>query len=116
MKKIRPNKKTADDLFREVIRNKYNSICQNCSSKYNPQVAHLISRGYYTTRWDINNAVILCSRCHTYYTFKPLQWEDFIKNRIGEKKWKELREKALEYKKIDYQAIMNDLIEQLELI
>ncbi|OFW54006.1 MAG: hypothetical protein A2163_08005 [Actinobacteria bacterium RBG_13_35_12] len=116
MKKIRSTKKECDDLFREVIRNRYNSICQNCNSKYHPQVAHFISRGYYTTRWDINNACILCQRCHLRFTFKPLEWELWVVKRIGEAEYKQLKQKALAYQKIFYPDIMNDLIGQLELL
>ena len=115
MKKLRPNKKQADDLFREIVNKKYNSICVNCNSKYHPQVAHLISRGYYTVRWDINNAVILCSSCHVKFTFKPLQWEQWIIKRIGQFEYDNLKRKALTYQKISYPEIIEGLIGQLTL-
>lgn len=113
MKKLRLNKKEVDDLFREVIRGKYKSICVNCQSPYKPQVAHIISRSYYTTRWDIENAVILCLKCHMKFTSHPLEWEQWIIKRIGQEEYEALKRKALSYKKINYRELAAILSDQL---
>src|SRR3990167_1123696 len=114
MKKIKYDKKLADKLFSELIRRP--AKCFRCGSIYNLQCAHILSRSYYTVRWSLDNAVCLCSKCHVYFTFHPLEWEDFIKPRIGEAKWLELRKRALAYQKIDYKATIEGLIGQLELL
>ena len=114
MKKLKPNKLKCDKLFSEIIRKA--GRCLRCSSTYNLQCAHIFTRGYYTIRWDLDNAVCLCSKCHVYFTFKPLQWEDFIRPHIGETKWQELRQKALAYRKINYDEVMNYLMGQMEAI
>lgn len=114
MKKLKLNKKKCDQLFSELIRKA--GKCHRCGSIYRLQCAHIFTRGYYTIRWDIENAVCLCSKCHVYFTYKPIEWEDYIKPIIGEDKWRELRQKALTYQKIDYETIYNGLVGQLELL
>jgi len=50
-----------------------------------------------------------------YFTYHPIEWENFIKYHIGEEEYNELRRMALAYEKIDYQAIIEGLIGQLTL-
>ena len=108
-KKTKYNKILADSLFRDIIRGRDKSICQNCKSSYNPQVAHIISRRYHTTRWDINNALILCSKCHARWTYHPLEWEQWIIKRIGQSEYEALKREALSYEKINYKELITQL-------
>ena len=114
VKKPKYNKKIADTLFSVIIRSA--GKCFRCGNTYNLQCAHIFSRGYYTIRWSFDNAVCLCSGCHIYFTYKPLEWEDFIKSKFGEAKWMDLRKRALTYQKIDYKAIVENLQGQQKLV
>jgi|SRR3990167_1318215 len=106
MKKIKPNKALADKLFRELIRTKYKSLCVICHSTYSPQTAHLISRRYYNTRWDLTNAVILCSKHHMKYTHDPLGWEEWCETWLGKDEWQALKAKARQYGKTNYKELI----------
>ncbi len=44
-----------------------------------------------------------------YYTYHPLEWEDWCKDYLGEGGWEELKKKAKTYKKLDYKEIMAEL-------
>ena len=59
--------------------------CQICRSEFNLQCAHGFSRGYMATRWDYTtpNAWALCSGDHKAMTHKPLEWEDWMTERLG---------------------------------
>jgi hypothetical protein len=65
------------------------------------QCAHLISRRYSATRWLEINAVALCAGHHTYFTHRPLEWTDWIENRLGQLKSRLLRQRALEGQRPD---------------
>ena|SRR3990167_889481 len=112
IKKLKPNKAKCDKIFSEIIRKA--GKCLRCQNTYNLQTAHIFSRGYYTIRWDLDNAVCLCSKCHVYFTFKPIQWELWVVSWMGQEKYDNLKKKALEYKKINYDEVMNYLIKQIE--
>ena len=114
LKKPKYNKKIADQLFSELIRKA--GKCFKCGSTFHLQTAHIFTRGYYTIRWNPRNAKCLCAKCHMYFTYHPIEWENFIKYHIGEEEYNDLRRMALAYEKIDYQAIIEGLIGQLTLI
>lgn len=40
--------------------------------------AHIFTRWRWQTRWDPDNAVGLCRRCHAWYTDHPNQWEEWV--------------------------------------
>ena len=113
-KKKKPNlkgkKKQADQVFSLIIRSV--GKCANCDSTYRLQCAHIISRGYLNLRWDIRNAVCLCSSCHIFYTFRPLEWDDWVNERIGKDVHDGLKReaKAIHNGKIFY----DDLIQALK--
>jgi 5-methylcytosine-specific restriction endonuclease McrA len=71
--------------------------CQHCGSSGALQCAHIVSRRYLATRWDPQNAVALCPRCHVYYTHRPVEWEVWIDaRRPTGASWQELRRRALD--------------------
>lgn len=114
----------ADGLFSRYIRER-DRTCQaaghakrggndECSGVL--QCAHLISRrpGYLATRHDPDNAVALCEGHHVFFTNHPLEWDDWVTDRIGSEAWALLRAKAKASKgSPDYQATIDDLSERL---
>jgi hypothetical protein len=112
VRNLKPNKKKADELFRSLINLKYDK-CQNCGSGNNKQCAHLASRGYYSTRWSVENAVILCKGCHMYYTHHPLEWDDWCYKRLGTD-WDDLKFRAKNFLgKTDYKKLTEQLKEEI---
>lgn len=55
-----------DTLFSELKR-KHRTVCQRCEKEALLQACHIFSRKYYTTRFDEENAVVLCFACHTWF-------------------------------------------------
>lgn len=100
--------KSLDTLFSRIIRMK--GECHRCRSKANLQCAHLISRRYQQVRWNLRNAVSLCRSCHVMFTYRPLEWDIYIRSSIlPPKTYEELKKKALTIGKIDHKTILEDL-------
>ena len=116
-KKIKYDKKKADILFSLLIREA--GQCFKCTNTYRLQCAHIITRGYFGTRWDIQNAVCLCSGCHVFFTYHPIEWEDFTDEKFGVELRPLLKQRARDYtksgRKPDYLTICEELEGQLTL-
>jgi len=63
------------------------------------QAAHIISRGYKNTAWDLENVVTLKVGRHKWYTHRPLEWEIFIDSKFGAGYYERLKKRALNYRK-----------------
>ena len=103
------NLELADELFSAIIRSK--GFCERCGKKENLQCAHIISRGYHQVRWDTDNAFCLDSGCHRYFTNRAIEFEVFVKSKIGEAHYQQLKDRAIDYKTIDYKAVIQRLQE-----
>lgn len=96
-------KSQADALFAAAIRSI--GYCEECGARGEGavlQCAHILSRSYNAVRTDFRNAVALCRACHFYYTPRPLQWEDWARERIGTDLYDELRRKAVASPPVDW--------------
>jgi 5-methylcytosine-specific restriction endonuclease McrA len=60
--------KALDDAARERVRERDAWTCQRCGSRDYPQWSHIVTREYYCTRWEDDNAVIHCRDCHCWFT------------------------------------------------
>jgi 5-methylcytosine-specific restriction endonuclease McrA len=99
----------ADRLFSQYIRTRDGWACTRCGSPFNVQCAHLIGRAYRSIRFNPMNATALCSKCHIFYTHRPLEWMDYC-----EEKWPgrfaTLRVQALAaHEHPDYDAVCESL-------
>lgn len=70
-----------DKLFGRLIRKHGRCIVEGCD-KTSIQCAHIISRSYLTLRCDFDNAVPLCSSHHTFWTHRPLEWEEWCNEHL----------------------------------
>lgn len=84
----------ADRLFSLAIRERDGWACRCCGSHLSPQCAHIVSRRYSATRWSLDNAVCLCQRCHMRFTHDVLAWEDWVIERIGARRYRQLKLRA----------------------
>lgn len=59
--------KKLDKMFSEIVRRK--GFCERCgkTDKSKLQCAHLYSRRHKNIRWDLENALCLCSGCHIFW-------------------------------------------------
>lgn len=91
-----------DILAGRICKLKAKNRCLNCKSTYIPNWAHIVSRGYLSTRWDEDNCFCLCQKCHMYFTNHPVEWENFVIKQIGIEKYDELKQRAISYKKVNF--------------
>lgn len=115
--KVKPRKKTArrtaaaecDLIFSRLVRRP--GFCANCGSTQSLQCAHGFSRRYRTVRCDLRNAWCLCKGCHLYFTMRPIEWDDWMHDRLGDLAYNDLRERAIYGPKVDYEPLLAQLRE-----
>lgn len=104
--------KKLDILWSKKVRSV--EICQLCGKKGVLHAHHIYSRRHYNTRWDIDNGICLCYRCHLFFVHKDT-YE--AAKAIEKVKGKELLEKLSKKKNIirdyyDYEQILKELQNQ----
>jgi 5-methylcytosine-specific restriction endonuclease McrA len=50
-------------------------LCWNCQRNRATDPAHIVSRRYKRTRWQIANGLPLCRTCHDRFTRQPKAWD-----------------------------------------
>lgn len=90
-----------DKLFSRIVRDV--GKCQRCGQTDNLQTAHIIGRKYSATRTDLNNAWCLCATCHRRLTDWPREHSHYITETIGSAKYDELRNKAEQVTKMNWE-------------
>jgi|SRR5580692_6394672 5-methylcytosine-specific restriction endonuclease McrA len=107
-------KKELDRLFSKFIRNR-DGVCQKCGSPAYGQCSHIITRTNLTTRWDTENAIQLCFRCHFYWWHRnPIEATCWIMGRFGAKRFAALKKRSLQIYdasnfRADYEKIKKEL-------
>ena len=79
-----------DRLCSEIVRSK--GKCQKCGEKRNLQCCHIFSRKYNNTRWDLDNLLCLCAKCHFLFHAEPIYFGEWVKLNLGEDKYELLKE------------------------
>lgn len=97
--------KKADVLFSQIVRSVGHCESGRTNHAGPLQCAHGFSRRYEATRWTRSNAWCLCAGCHVFFTHRPLEWEEWMKERLGPK-FDEFRERALRGGKQDVEAVL----------
>lgn len=112
-KKSKYTKAKADTLFSKIVRLR-DRCCVICGTMDNLQCAHGFTRNHYPTRWDEDNAWALCRGHHVYYTHQPILWDDWMREKLGDEKYQELRMKAIGTTgRTDYKELIERLEERL---
>ena len=92
-------KTRCDIVFSKVIKLRSNYICEETGEIGNVQCAHIVSRRYMSTRWDLTNAICLSAKRHLYYTYRPVEWKEYINKRFGKQRLEMLERQALVIRK-----------------
>jgi len=111
---VRLKRTKADKLFSDYIRLRDQYKCQRCHIQINPptneiQCAHFHSRSKKSVRFDIENAISLCRKCHLYFdgysawgqVSHKKEFEEFMLKRLGQQKLDMLLYRAQKPQKID---------------
>lgn len=94
-----------DAIFSDLIRERADYTCERCGSQEPGRksraihCAHIHGRRGRSTRWDIDNAVCLCAKCHFWFTDHPTEFTLWLEEYLGHAYLDILREKALNLKK-----------------
>jgi len=103
------SKKIADGLWSEIIR--WHGRCEWCKeSGKRYEAAHIYSRRFLKTRWDLDNGLCLCNACHRKAHDKPLDFAKFVEGYIGGDIVETLRGKA---NRIDYKVNIAEITQNL---
>lgn len=91
-----------DILFSNFVREKADWTCEYChkvckiGEEWVAQLeaSHYISRGKWSTRYDIENVYALCGSCHKrmggYKRSEDGEYDKWVKERLGEKAYRKL--------------------------
>ena len=101
---MKPIEKQLDELWSRCI--KLNKNCSKCG-KTGHDPHHIFGRRKCSTRWDIENGILLCRTCHNYAHANPKAFMTWIDDRSDLSK---LRIKANTPAKIDHEEKKKELI------
>lgn len=88
--------KRLDALWRDAVRRRDGEICRFCRRNRATAVHHVFSRRHYSTRWDLDNGVLLCFYCHIRIAHEdPEVFRDWFVARVGQAKFDALKARAL---------------------
>ena len=85
--------KELDKLASQIVRNK--KKCERCHrTDKNLFCAHIHPRTKFNTRWDLENLLSLCWHCHDWAHKHPIDFNDFCEDKLGKKKFDDLKIRA----------------------
>ena len=111
------SRKALDILWSKHIHSIYNETCAICGSQDRCAAHHVRSRRFNNTRWNLENGILICIRCH-FKAHKDYEWfrREYI-NLHGEKRlnylWKE-SQKIVKVDKIFLEKIKEKLEKEAE--
>lgn len=89
-----------DKVVSDLVRLQNRHTCEHCKKvQERAECAHIFGRRHANTRYDLDNLLCLCHRCHRYFTENPVFFFDWLNIYIGEEKLDRLRLKAWSVKK-----------------
>lgn len=89
-----PSRDQLDRWFSMIVRSV--GHCRYCGTTERLQCAHIVSRRYLGVRFDFGNAYCLCAGCHLRFTHRPLEWEQYVIEQMGEEAYRDLKRRALD--------------------
>lgn len=107
----------SDQLFSKIIRKRDGYQCQRCLKSFDGPSPYLHAAHYYgrrgkSTRYDPDNVISLCGTigfpggCHGYFADHPYEFTEFMRKRLGDKRYNELVLRAHTPTKIDEKLIL----------
>ena len=95
--------KKCDAIFSKIIR--LRGKCEKCGSTSNLQTAHVIGRANKQVRFDPENCLCLCTKCHIFWAHRePIEFAEWVKEYLGEALYNALRFRALRTDKFDFES------------
>ena len=106
-------KAACDKLFSLIIRSK--GSCERCSMTDYSQLhcAHIYSRKFGSVRFDEDNALCLCARCHRWGHDNPTEFADFVNEKKNTSSLKIIKELLTKRKLADWLELESELKQKL---
>lgn len=96
------HKKELDRVFSIYIRGKFPKECYTCrKTDVTLQCGHFVSRQYLMTRWEEDNCRPQCVGCNMFGNGKPLDFEERLKEELGEKRVEDMKKSRHQMLKVD---------------
>lgn len=92
-------KNKCDKLVGEIVRSK--GHCEFCGYTETLQCCHIVTRTIVKLRYDLDNLLCLCPRCHRHGHNKPLWFAEKVKEIKGEEIYKYLLKATQVLKPVD---------------
>lgn len=103
-------KKKCDVLWSEIVKIRAGYKCELCGKKENLQSHHVFGRRANSTRFDTNNGVCLCWRCHFVEAEQnAARFGLWIVSKRGQEWYDTLNTKYGQLVKIDYEGLLIEL-------
>lgn len=103
--------KILDKLWRDKVRSR--GMCLHCETTENLQAHHILSRTHRATRWDQENGVCLCYRCHLHWAHTdPIEFSAWATDMWGSKTINQLRNRSRDValaKRLDFETLKAEL-------
>ena len=110
-----PTKAKLDKLCREVVLARDGWRCRKCGAAGEAlQWAHIHSRRFLSTRWELSNSVALCARCHWAGHDHPVFFAEWVATILSPAELAHLRDKLKKAERPDPEAQALFLQQELE--
>ncbi len=109
---VKKLQKHLDSLWSEKVKQRDGFACVVCGKKEYLNSHHIYSRTSFSTRWDLNNGITLCSGHHTlksdFSAHKtPTEFVEFLIKRYGQKYIDDLKIKKNSFYSFNYEEILS---------
>jgi len=100
--KIKILKEQLEELWKLICMKRDSYKCQYCGSDKDLQVHHIISRKNMNTKFDVDNGITLCKKCHSRISLNSTSYTEFMIwfiKKYGIERLEGLQEKARQIKR-----------------
>ena len=116
-KKRKSDLKICDDLRSKLIKIRAGFKCEYCGATKYLNAHHIFTRNNYSTRYDLDNGICLCSKHHTldsnFSAHKtPMEFSEWIIGERWEDRYQDLKFKTKQLRDKDYDRVEKYLIEE----
>lgn len=118
-KKRKSDLKICDELWSKLVKARAWFRCEYCGKTNYLNSHHIFTRNNYSTRFDLDNGICLCSWHHTMSkSFSahrtPLEFAEWIIEKRGETRYFNLKLKSHKVRDKDYDKVRNNLLAETE--
>lgn len=95
-----------DKLWSKLTKAIHSGGCSWCGKGGNPQSDHIQNRWKHSTRWRLENCIVLCVWCHLFRKKRdPAGWATMVIKNIGQDKWDALERESNRTEKVDLEEV-----------